>query len=87
MRESTAPLLRAAALQGIVRERSEALDAPFPWRRKTVQDVVFILAMVAFFALAAAFVAACERIIGSEEDAHRGAQEAPTPDAPDAKAA
>ena len=41
-------------------------------------DVAYILVMVGFFALAAAFVVACERIIGSASpyDAQRG--EAPT---------
>jgi len=30
-------------------------------------DVVFVTAVVAFFALAAAFVVACDRIIGPDE--------------------
>jgi hypothetical protein len=37
-------------------------------------DLVYVLVMVGFFALAAAFVVACERIIGSASpyDAQRG---------------
>ena len=32
-------------------------------------DLVFVLIIVAFFALAALFVTACDRIIGSDEEA------------------
>lgn len=48
-------------------------------------DVVYILVMVGFFSLAAAFVVACERIIGSASpyDAQRGdAPTAPPPTPP-----
>ena len=53
-------------------------------------DVAYILVMVGFFALAAAFVVACERIIGSTSpyDAQRGdapTAPAPTPSEPDRK--
>ena len=40
-------------------------------------DVVFIVIMVAFFALAALFVAFCERIIGSGAVYERGQDEPP----------
>jgi hypothetical protein len=35
-------------------------------RGKTVADLLYVAIMVAFFALAAAFVAACERIVGTD---------------------
>jgi hypothetical protein len=34
-----------------------------------VADLVFVLVILAFFALAYVFVKACDRIIGSDEDA------------------
>ena len=35
-------------------------------RGETVADLLFVAIMVAFFALAATFVAACERIVGTD---------------------
>jgi hypothetical protein len=35
----------------------------------TMQDVVYVAVMIAFFALSALFVVACDRIIGSDEAA------------------
>ena len=52
-------------------------------------DLVYVLVMVGFFALAAAFVVACERIIGSAApyDAQRGdAPAKPTPPPPEPQA-
>jgi len=49
-------------------------------------NIVYILVMVGFFALAAAFVVACERIIGSASpyDTQRGdAPTAPSPEPPE----
>ena len=48
-------------------------------------DIVYILVMVGFFALAAAFVVACERIIGSASpyDAQRGEAPAAPPEPPE----
>jgi hypothetical protein len=37
-------------------------------------DVAFVLIILAFFALAAAFVRACDRIIGSDEEAFADAK-------------
>jgi len=34
-------------------------------------DLVLVLVVVAFFALATLFVAGCERIVGTREDAER----------------
>jgi hypothetical protein len=36
-----------------------------------MRDVLFVLVVLAFFATAAVFVAACERIIGRSEDEER----------------
>jgi hypothetical protein len=36
-----------------------------------MSDVLFIVIVLAFFATAAVFVAACERIVGKREDAER----------------
>jgi len=36
-----------------------------------VRDLVFIALTTAFFALATVFVAGCERIVGTREDAER----------------
>ena len=38
----------------------------------TVTDVLFVAVVVAFFALAAVFVVACDRIIGPDEIAETG---------------
>ena len=49
-------------------------------------DLIYVLVMVGFFALTAAFVVACERIIGSASpyDAQRGdAPAAPLPPPPE----
>ncbi len=35
-------------------------------------DIVFLAVLVAFFAIAVLFVAACDRIIGSDEEAFAG---------------
>ena len=46
-----------------------------------MQDVVFLVVLVAFFALAILFVVACDRIIGRDEDAlAEGARGAPEPE-------
>jgi hypothetical protein len=37
-----------------------------------MNDFAFVAIMLAFFALAALFVAACDRIIGADEDALAG---------------
>jgi hypothetical protein len=37
-----------------------------------VADVIFVAILVAFFALAALFVRACDGIIGAEEEGARG---------------
>jgi hypothetical protein len=34
-----------------------------------MQDVIYVLALFAFFGLAGLFVVACDRIIGSDEEA------------------
>ena len=45
-----------------------------------MQDVVFMVVLVAFFALASLFVVACDRIIGKDADAlAEGARGAPEP--------
>jgi hypothetical protein len=44
-----------------------------------VADLLFVAIMVAFFALAAVFVAACERIIGSDAAYEKPAQEVAEP--------
>ena len=45
-----------------------------------MQDVVFVVVLVAFFGLATLFVVACDRIIGRDEDAlAEGAPGAPEP--------
>jgi hypothetical protein len=40
-------------------------------------DLVFVLIIFAFFALAAVFVTACDRIIGTDEEAFADAPEIP----------
>jgi hypothetical protein len=46
-----------------------------------MQDVVFMLVLVVFFALAGLFVLACDRIIGPDEAAlAEGARGAPEPE-------
>jgi hypothetical protein len=40
-----------------------------------MNDFAFIAIILAFFVLAALFVTACDRIIGSDEEAFRGAVE------------
>jgi hypothetical protein len=42
-------------------------------------DVAFVVVMVAFFALAALFVIACDKIIGSDEDALAASEDELTP--------
>ena len=44
-----------------------------------VADLLFIAIMVAFFVLAATFVAACERIIGSDAAYEKPVEEAAEP--------
>jgi hypothetical protein len=44
-----------------------------------VADLLFVAIMVAFFTLAAVFVAACERIIGSDDAYEKPAQEVTEP--------
>jgi hypothetical protein len=44
-----------------------------------VGDLLFIGIMVAFFALAAAFVAACERIVGTDASYETPAEEVAEP--------
>jgi len=44
-----------------------------------VADLVFVAIMVAFFALAAAFVAACERIVGTDTSYETPTQEVAEP--------
>ena len=43
-------------------------------------DVTFVVIMVAFFALAALFVIACDKIIGSDEEALAAGAEELTPE-------
>jgi hypothetical protein len=46
-----------------------------------MQDVVYIAVLVAFFVLAGLFVVACDRIIGSDEEAlAEGARGTPEPE-------
>ena len=46
-----------------------------------MQDVVFMVVLIGFFALAALFVVACDRIIGRDEEAlAEGARGAPEPE-------
>jgi hypothetical protein len=40
-------------------------------------DLVFVLIMLAFFALAAVFVTVCDRIIGTDEEAFADAPDIP----------
>ena len=40
-------------------------------------DVTFVLIMIAFFALSALFVIACDKIIGSDEEALAAGEELP----------
>jgi len=49
-----------------------------------MQDLVYIAVLFAFFAVASLFVVACDRIIGSDEDAlaDRGAPVEPEPEQP-----
>jgi hypothetical protein len=42
-------------------------------------DIAFIVIMVAFFALAALFVIACDKIIGSDDEALAIGEEEPEP--------
>ena len=42
-------------------------------------DIAFIVIMVAFFALAALFVIACDKIIGSDDEALAVGEEEPAP--------
>jgi hypothetical protein len=44
-----------------------------------VADLLFVAIMVAFFALAAVFVAACERIIGSDANYENPAEQGAEP--------
>ena len=44
-----------------------------------MQDAIYILIMLAFFALAGVFVRACERIIGSD-DAYESPDTEPAPE-------
>jgi hypothetical protein len=45
-----------------------------------MQDVVYVAALFVFFAIAALFVVACDKIIGSDEDALAEAERgAPAP--------
>ena len=44
-------------------------------------DVTFVVIMIAFFALAALFVVACDKIIGSDEDALAAAEDELAPEA------
>jgi hypothetical protein len=47
-----------------------------------MQDVVYMLVLVAFFVLAGLFVVACDRIIGPDEEALANtSRSAPDPDA------
>jgi hypothetical protein len=43
-------------------------------------DVTFVVIMVAFFALAALFVIACDKIIGSDEEALAAGEDAIAPE-------
>ena len=43
-------------------------------------DFSFVLIMVAFFALAALFVVACDKIIGSDEEALAVSEDEPAPE-------
>jgi hypothetical protein len=47
-----------------------------------VQDLIFIAVILAFFASLWLFIGACERIIGSDEEAFAGAEEPTEPSAP-----
>ena len=47
-----------------------------------MQDLIFIAVILAFFAGLWLFIAACERIIGSDEEAFAGAEEPTGPGAP-----
>lgn len=49
-------------------------------RGATVADLLFVGIMVAFFVLAAIFVAACERIIGSDAAYEKPANEVAEPE-------
>jgi hypothetical protein len=40
-------------------------------------DLAFVLTIIAFFAVAAAFVTVCDRIIGADEEAFADAPELP----------
>jgi hypothetical protein len=62
---------------------ARALFGPIPPEDLVRNDVTFVAIMVAFFALAALFVIACDKIIGSDEEAlAAGAEEqlAPEPE-------
>ena len=48
-------------------------------RGVTVADLLFVAIMVAFFVLAAIFVAACERIIGSDAAHEKPVEEVAEP--------
>ena len=43
-------------------------------------DLTFVVIMVAFFALAALFVIACDKIIGSDEEALAASEDELTPE-------
>ena len=49
-------------------------------RGATVPDLLFVAIMVAFFTLAAVFVAACERIIGSDANYEKPAEQVAEPE-------
>ena len=49
-------------------------------RGEVVGDLLFVAIMVAFFALAAVFVAACERIVGAGTSYETPTEEAAEPD-------
>ena len=53
--------------------------APGGLRGDVMGDLLFVGIMVAFFALAAAFVAACERIIGTDTSYETPTQEVAEP--------
>jgi hypothetical protein len=40
-----------------------------------VADLIFVAVIVAFFAVAGLFVAACDHIIGADESTHTGTRE------------
>ena len=42
-----------------------------------MQDIIYVAVLIAFFAVAALFVAACDKMIGSDEEALALTQAAP----------